>query len=57
MFEKIKEYLKSFRTPKYQYTFLCRNCDILYDRYKYKPDCPMCGRPGETYNLKSLKED
>ena len=42
----------------FQYQFLCKYCDIFF--YGYKVDdnrCPICGRRGEVYEVKEIRNE
>lgn len=55
------KWLFKFKRKKlvfFQYQFLCRHCDIFFYKYKvYDNKCPMCGRRGEVYEVKEIRND
>ena len=54
---KIKDFFKRRKNPAYRYIFLCRQCDILFDRIGFYNKCPVCGRPAEVYASELIKDN
>ena len=57
MFKEIKNFFKLFKSPKYKYIFLCKYCDIFFDRIGFYNKCPICGHPAEVYKADLIEED
>lgn len=42
----------------FQYQFLCKTCDIFFYRNNINSNkCPICGRKGEVYSVKEIKNE
>ncbi len=58
----IKKIFKPFKKPTYKYVFLCKRCDIFFDRIghqqKYPNNkCPICGSSVEVYSAELVGDD
>lgn len=57
----MRKIFKPFKKPTYKYMFLCKRCDILFERISHQkhPDnkCPICGVAAETYSAELIEDD
>ena len=58
----IKKFFSEIFKPEpkkyFEYTMLCRKCDILFKRYDAMHNkCPLCGNYMEVYNASVIGKD
>lgn len=42
--------------PQVKYIFLCKRCDIFFERVGFYNRCPICGENGWVYKTQTIQE-